>query len=254
MRLRSGVVTNDQDDSTRVGEMSAEETAAEVAALRNELTRLTAEVAAKSAQPEPGSSSCSRGRPTVQVAEPVDNVVNITEFSGIVHQRTNPVQRPAVAPDTCSLLDLECESGHIRASKAGPAVVKEYDETVAPALSYLYDAQQALDQLIRAADIPEARRKSLAVIAAAQKAVLDFLTERHDLLVAKGEFKHDPSLLHALEQGLAGVEGLPIQSSGRVQQHLEKLASARVLPLTKQSAKQSGGSSRGGTGSNNPPA
>ncbi|WIA17724.1 hypothetical protein OEZ85_009241 [Tetradesmus obliquus] len=180
------------------------------------------------------------------VAEPVDNVVNITEFSGIVHQRTNPVQRSAVAPVTCSLLDLECESGRIRASKAGPAVVKEYDETVAPALSYLYDAQQALEQLIRAADIPEARRKSLAVIAAAQKAVLDFLTERHDLLVAKGEFKHDPSLLHALEQGLAGVEGLPIQSGGRVQQHLEKLASARVLALTKQSAKQSGGSSRGG--------
>ena len=49
MRLRSGVVTNDQDDSTRVGEMSAEETAAEVAALRNELTRLTAEVAVSSA-------------------------------------------------------------------------------------------------------------------------------------------------------------------------------------------------------------
>jgi hypothetical protein len=132
--------------------------------------------------------------------------------------------------------------------------VKEYDETVAPVVSYFYDAQQALERLIRAGDIPEARRKSLAVVAAAQKAVLDFLIERHDLLVAKGEFKHDLSLLYALEQGLAGVEGLPIQSSGRVQQLLEKHASARVLALTQQSAKQSRGSSRWGTGSNNPPA
>jgi hypothetical protein len=113
MRLRSGVVTNDPDDSTRAGEMSNEETAADIAALRNELARLAAEVAAKPSQPEPGSCSCSRGRPTVQVAEPLDNVADITEFSGIVHQRTNPVQRSPVAPDTCSLLDLDCETGHI---------------------------------------------------------------------------------------------------------------------------------------------
>ncbi|KAF6263848.1 hypothetical protein COO60DRAFT_1624430 [Scenedesmus sp. NREL 46B-D3] len=83
--------------------------------------------------------------------------------------------------------------------------------------------------------------------------VLDFLIERHDLLVAKGEFKHDPSLVQALEQGLSGVDGLPITSS-RVMQLLEKQASARVVALTKQSAKASGGPSRSGGGSSNPPA
>uniref|UniRef100_A0A383VXS6 Uncharacterized protein n=1 Tax=Tetradesmus obliquus TaxID=3088 RepID=A0A383VXS6_TETOB len=152
------------------------------------------------------------------------------------------------------MLNLECESGHIRASKAGPAVAKEYDETVAPLLSYFFDTQQALEQQIRASDIPEVRRKSLAVIAAAQRGLLDFLIERHDLLVAKGEFKHDPGLLHALEQGLAGVEGVPIQAEGRVHKMLQQHNSARVVALTKQSAKQSGGSGRGGTGSSNPPA
>ncbi|WIA37370.1 hypothetical protein OEZ86_014298 [Tetradesmus obliquus] len=107
------------------------------------------------------------------------------------------------------MLDLECESGHIRASTAGPAVAKEYDETVAPVLSYFFETQQALEQQIRASDIPE---------------------------------------------GLAGVEGVPIQAEGRVHKMLQQHNSARAVALTKQSAKQSGGSGRGGTGSSNPPA
>ncbi|KAF6250864.1 hypothetical protein COO60DRAFT_1629286 [Scenedesmus sp. NREL 46B-D3] len=111
----------------------------------------------------------------------------------------------------------------------------------------------ALEEQATASDMPENRRKSLAVVVTANMAVLDFLVERHDLLVAKGEFKHDPSLVQALEQGLSGVDGLPITSS-RVMQLLEKQASARVVALTKQSAKASGGPSRSGGGSSNPPA
>lgn len=65
--------------------------------------------------------------------------------------------------------------------------------------------------------------------------VVQFLHERRDLLVAKGEFKSDPNL--AVEMSLNGTDGLPIASS-RVQQLLEKATYAQVAYLQKQSAKQ----------------
>ncbi|KAF6253856.1 hypothetical protein COO60DRAFT_1544618, partial [Scenedesmus sp. NREL 46B-D3] len=175
------------------------------------------------------------------------------ELSDIRHQPRNPVQRSPLAPDYIAPIDVEGEPGYFRESRAGPAVGREYAETVGPLVSYLYDIQQAREEQATASDLPENRRKSLAVVVTANRAVLDFLVERHGLLVAQGEFKHEPSLLQALEHGLSGVDGLPITSS-RVMQLLEKQASARVVALTKQSAKASGGPSRSGGGSSNPPA
>lgn len=257
MRLRSGRDVSDPNDSSPVGDMSnaPEELLAEVQTLRNENARILEELAAlKLVQAGQGSASSSRGRPSVQAAEALANVPVLAKLSDIVHQPSNPVQRSAQAPDSIALIDVECEPGYIRAKQAGAAVAREYAESNAPLLSYLYDAQQELEKQIRAADIPEDRRKSLAVIAAALRAVLDFLIERHDLLVAKGEYKHSPGLVQALELGLAGVEGVPIHSS-RVMQELQKHAAARVAALTKQSAKQSGGPSRSnGGGSSSPSA
>ncbi|KAF6249589.1 hypothetical protein COO60DRAFT_1630120 [Scenedesmus sp. NREL 46B-D3] len=156
-------------------------------------------------------------------------------------------------PTTLPPLMWRASRGYIRASRAGPAVGREYAETVGPLVSYLYDIQQALEEQATASDLPENRRKSLAVVVTANRAVLDFLVERHNLLVAIGEFKHDPSLVQALEQGRSGVDGLPITSSHMIHL-LEKQASAQVVALTKQSAKASGGPSRSGGGSSNPPA
>ncbi|KAF6256385.1 hypothetical protein COO60DRAFT_1529794, partial [Scenedesmus sp. NREL 46B-D3] len=149
----------------------------------------------------------------VQVPATADNVRLLQVLSDIRHQPRNPVQRSPLAPDYIAPIDVEGELGYIRASRAGPAVGQEYAETVGPLVSYLYDIRQALEEQATASDLPENRRKPLAVVVTANRAVLDFLVERHDLLVAKGEFKHDPSLVQALEQGLSGVDGLPITSS-----------------------------------------
>lgn len=256
MRLRSGRGINgsDSDTSSHDGVMDAEEIEARFQALQDENARLAAEVAAlQLAKSEQGSSPYSRGRPAVQVPEALQNVPMLSQLSDIQHQPQNPVRRSPQAPDFISCIDVECEPGYIRACRAGPAVSKEYSEIVAPLASYRFDSQQALEQQVRASDIPEDRRKSLAVVVTALRAELDFIIDRHDLLVIKGEFKHDPCMVQALEQGLSGVEGLPISSS-RVQQLLEKQSSARQVALTKQSAKQSGGPSRGGGGSSNPSA
>lgn len=253
MRLRSGLGTNGSDSEASLQEGDMEELSAQLQSLQNEHARLQADMAALVARSEPSSSTVSRGRPSVQVPEPLENVPVLVELKDIQHSAQNPVRRSARAPDFTSLIDVEGEPGYIRACNAGASVSKEYAEIVAPLLSYRFDSQLALEQQVRASDIPEPRRKSLAVVVAALRAELEFLTERHDLLVLKGVLKNDPSRVQALEQGLAGVEGLPV-SSGRVQQMLEKQSSARVLALSKQSAKQSGGSSRGSGGSGNPSA
>lgn len=252
MRLRSGL---NLDGSARGGAGMAEmeEVQARLQAVQNELARVKEELSqVQLAQSQQGSSASSRGRPVVRVPEAVAGVAALAELSDIPHQPSNPVQRSTQAPASIALLDLEGETGYIRANRAGAPVAREYAETVAPVLSYLFDLQHALEQQCSAADIPEVRRKSLAVVMTGLQAVVEFVTERHDLLVAKGEFKHDPCLVQALEQSLAGVEGLPIVSS-RVQQLLERQASARVLALTKQSAQRTAGPSRGSNGSN-PPA
>lgn len=253
MRLRSGRGANGSDSESSSHERDMEELSAQLQSLRNENAMLQAQVAALAARSEPGSSTVSRGRPSVQVQEPLEDVPTLAELGDIQHQGLNPVRRSARAPDFTSLIDVEGEPGYIRACNAGAAVAKEYADIVAPLLSYRYDSQLALEQQVRASDIPEARRKSLAVVVAALRAELEFITERHDLLVLKGVLKNDPSRVQALEQGLAGVEGLPV-SSGRVQQMLEKASVARVLALSKQSAKQAVGPNRSSGGSGNPSA
>jgi hypothetical protein len=130
----------------------------------------------------------------------------------------------------------------VRAGTAGPAIKKEY-EVVAAVLSYMWDIKAALVQQCSAEDIPVARRQSLAVAVSALTLVVQFLHERRDLLVTKGEFRSDPYLVKAVEMGLNGTDGVPISSS-RVQQLLEKAAAAQVGYLHKQSAKHTAGPSK----------
>lgn len=212
--------------------------AAQFAAVQTQLSDLAARLAVA----EAAANQSTRKQPRVHQLEAAADVPNLATFEDIKQQSNNPVQRGHQAPPTISMLDLSLESGMVRAAVAGPAIKKEY-EVIAPVLSYLWDISAALQQQCSAADIPEDRRQSLAVLVSAQNLVVEFLHERRDLLVAKGEFKHDPSLVKAVEMGLNGTDGLPVSSS-RVQQLLEKAAVAQVGYLHKQSAKQVAGSSK----------
>jgi hypothetical protein len=58
-----------------------------------------------------------------------------TQLLQITHQPSNPVQRSSQAAESISIIDVECEPGYSRASKAGPAVAREYAEMVAPLAS-----------------------------------------------------------------------------------------------------------------------
>ena len=75
------------------------------------------------------------------------------------------------------------------------------------------------------------------MVVSAVDQVVQYLHERRDLLVAKGEFKNDPNLVKAVELSLGGTDGLPISSS-RVQQLLKAATTAQVSYLQKHSAKQ----------------
>jgi hypothetical protein len=212
--------------------------AAQIAALQTQL----ADVQVRLASAEANAGQGSKAQPQVHQLSSAANVPALAKFEDIQQQDDNPVRRGHQSPPTIALLDLSLESGMVRAGMAGPAIKREY-EVVAPVLSYLWDIKAALAQQCSADDIPDARRQSLAVAVSALDQVVQFLHERRDLLVAKGEFKSDPYLVKAVEMGLNGTDGLPVSSS-RVQQLLEKAAAAQVGYLHKQSAKQTAGPSR----------
>lgn len=181
---------------------SADDLNVTVAALQAQLASLQAQLAAVgSATPQ-----TSRAQPQVQPLVSAANVPLLTKFEDIQQHNDNPVQRGHQAPPTISLLDLSLEPGMVRAGVAGPAIKKEY-EVVAPVLSYLWDIKAALQQQCSSSDIQDARMQSLAVLVSALDQVVQFLLERRDLLIAKGEFKSDPCLVKAVEMSLNGTDG-----------------------------------------------
>lgn len=204
---------------------------ATIAALQAENARLRAQTAAADA-----AAGSAREQPQVRLLSAAENVPILAKFEDIKQQEDNPVQRGHLAPPTISRLDLSIEPGMVRARTAGPAIQREY-EVIAAALSYSWDALAVMQQQCSAVDIPEDRRKSLSVVVSAVEQVVQFLHERRDLLVTKGEFKNDPNLVKAVEMSLGGTDGLPI-SSTRVQQVLKSATTAQVGYLQKQSAKQ----------------
>ena len=165
----------------------------------------------------------------------IDDVELRTVLSEVPHQVTNPVQRPTGSATTCLGLDLGLERGMLAVKKAPFATQVEYKRW-APMVSYLFDAVMDLERQCSSSDVPEERRKSIAVVLTHLREVLGYSTTQLDLLKLKGERANAPEVVDAVVQAVQGHHDLPI-SSPAVQAALTQVSHLSLLASMKAAAK-----------------
>ena len=167
-------------------------------------------------------------------SRPVAEVPLLGDYSSIPHHVNNPVQRPVPSSPTIKLLDLERERGYLAVRKAKSLAVEKEYEHLAPAVSYLFDAFDALEVQSSAADIPQTRRESLRVAVGAVGGALEYLVAVRDLLMLRGE--EGPATASLVESALRGLGPGPIVSTV-VREKLSALDSGVTGQLAKLLAK-----------------
>jgi uncharacterized small protein (DUF1192 family) len=185
---------------------SVEALQAELAALKNEVARL-------STHSEDRATPIQASEPPIAVP-PASTNVRLPSAVGVIPRVVdNQVPRYANAPKTASLLDLRMDRGFVAVSQGGSAAMQHEYRWSASAFSYLKDGVAELERIIPALQ-DEAKRKGFTVVRVQLGSVLSLMEKRLDFLKLFGEHRSsEPGLVQAVENAIAGTADLPVTSS-----------------------------------------
>lgn len=222
--------------------------------LRAHLNALTAEVTAlQIANAAPQIPAAAGAQPEQQDAaqpalDPELNVPLLRSNGDIAYDEVNnPVRRLIwERVGDCRKLKLFHDERHSILSTGSAALRHEYEHW-APVVSWLHDGLAALDLQARAADIPQQRRESLAVVGAWLRSAYAYALKVVDVLVMRADIKNlSPAAVAALEDTIMGSAGSNMASAEGTAL-MEQYRAAQVQQLAKATAKEAAAAmARGG--------